>query len=104
MAMMLCVAVTAAGMLHNTHAHAAEHVSQAVASIETADLADGTAGDTDHAGADSCTVASGCHSWIAAAQTCEWLAAEGGAALIVVVGAPRGAIAAVRRRPPKSLA
>jgi len=104
MAMMLCVAVMAAGMLHATHAHAAEHASPAIASIETTDLADGTAGDTDHAGADTCTVASGCHSWIAAAQTCEWLAAEGDAALIVAVGAPRGAIAAVRRRPPKSLA
>lgn len=103
MAMMLCLAVTAAGVLHATHAHAAQHANPAIASIEAADLADGTAGDMDHADADSCTVASGCHSWIAAAQTCEWRAQEGDATPATTGGAPRGAPAALHRRPPKSL-
>lgn len=103
MAMMLCLAVTAAGVVHAIHAHAAEHANSVVASIEAIDLADGTAGDAGHAVADSCTVAGGCHSWIAAAQACEWRAPEGGAAPAVTGGAPRGAPAALHRRPPKSL-
>lgn len=103
MVMMLCLAVTAAGALHATHAHAAERSNPVIASIEAADLADGTASDTDHADADSCTVAGGCHSWIAAAQTGEWRAPEGGAAPAATGGAPRDAPAALHRRPPKSL-
>lgn len=104
MAMMLCVAVTAAGVLHATHAHAAEHANPAIASIEAADLADGTAGDTDHADADSCTVAGGCHSWMATARACHRRTPEGDATPAATGGAPRGATAALHRRPPKSLA
>lgn len=104
MAVMLCLGVTAAGMLHNTHAHAAQHANAAVASIEAADLADGTAGDIDNAVPDFCTVAGGCNSWIAAAQACEWRGPESRDALAVTGGAPRGAAAALHRRPPKSLA
>jgi len=102
--MMLCLAVTAAGVLHNTHAHAAQHAGTIVASMVATSPTDGAVGDDNNGIVDSCTFASGCHSWITAAQPCEWRAQEGDTTPAVTGEAPRGVTAALRRRPPKSLA
>jgi hypothetical protein len=102
MAVVLCLAVIAAGMAHSAQGQAAEPYTSAAALMEAIDLAQDVGNDTDHAITDSCPIASVCHSWVAAAQSCVLWPPAGALALALTEVFPRDTTAALRGRPPKT--
>jgi hypothetical protein len=103
MTVVLCLALAVSGVPHNA-ADAAEHAGSDLMVLGSTDLANDVGDDINHALADFCSVADGCHSGIAVAQTRGWPAFDGGAAPIMTGDRPNGRPGTLHERPPKSLA
>lgn len=99
LALVLCLAVAAAGLLQSAHLHAGQLDESTVAGITANGPVGGADGGIDDAN-DPCAAAGECHVWMMALPAPDWRAPDRVAARAIVSEAPADAVAAGHDRPP----